>query len=153
MGYQEKIIINELNDLNDLRLIESDDQIADIEDHPLTDTDNNISISLKGYYYLNELKNRFFYIDLILQDTPIYDIEIFSKIKSEFPLADGKGYRNLNYRKNCVNYFLEYLRKQETTEKNPQIPYLFGFSSEIIQTIRKRDLPQINAVIKVRYQQ
>jgi hypothetical protein len=153
VGYLDRIIFNELNDLKDLGMIETDDQISDIENHQLNSQEQSISISLKGFYYLNELKNRFFYIDLVSQDTPIYDIESFQRVKSEFPLSDDKGQRNLKNRKSCVLAFIEYLKKQEANEKTPQFSYLNGFTSEILQTIKVKDLPKIEGFIKANSKQ
>ncbi|MNG96293.1 hypothetical protein D3C87_1013420 [compost metagenome] len=70
----------------------------------------------KVNYYLNNLINTFTYLDLTLQDTPIYGEENFNALKGLFPLSDSKGYRDLRSRKETVIEFLKYLEKFEHSQ-------------------------------------
>lgn len=150
LGFHDKLIMNELNVLQEYKLIETDDQLTDVEKFKIDNTSHNISISLKGYYYLNELKNKFVYLDLILQDTPVFNIDYFNKLKGEFPLSNEKGYRDLKRRVDTTLIFFEYLKEQEEKEKNPQIPYLNSFCVEVFNSGLKIDLERIKNILKAR---
>ncbi|RKS97977.1 AAA family ATPase [Chryseobacterium defluvii] len=115
IGYRTNIIISSIERLLDYNLLESDELITDIEFGNL-DAEIDLCISSKGYYYYKELIKRFHYIDLVLQDTPIFSQEYFSKIKSVFPLSDNKGLRDLKARVETVKEFVNYLNKEENRQ-------------------------------------
>lgn len=114
-GYRKVSINDSVENLIKINLLETDNIISDIDKLNIND-DDNIAISSKGYYYLNTLINTFTYLDLTLQDTPIYNEESFYNIKSEFPLSDSKGLRDLKSRKETVMHFLQYLQNFEKTQ-------------------------------------
>ncbi|WP_172280538.1 AAA family ATPase [Chryseobacterium sp. LAM-KRS1] len=140
LGYRTNIIISSIEKLIEFDLLESDDFLSDIE---LSSIENNInlSISSKGYYYFRQLIKRFHYIDLILQDTPIFSPDYFEKIKSSFPLSDQKGFRNLGSRVETVKIFLDYLSFEESKQAT-SIINIFGrpleyINEELISDIQK----------------
>ncbi len=115
-GYKEIIILKELDDLFNNRLIDTSTNLSDVDYIKKTVEQHNIYISLKGYYYLTELKNRFHYLDLISQDTEIFDSEYYSALRQIFPNADDKGFRMIEARKKYTLKFMEYLEQQESKE-------------------------------------
>lgn len=137
-GYRFDIINKYLSELLNQEFIESDELLSDIKWQELPEKEFNISISPKGYYYLKELKNHFHYLDLILQDTPIFDSESFSKIKSAFPKSDERGKRNLSERLKTVKYFVDYLELQE----KKQASSLLSRFGSIVDDIRMNGLNQ-----------
>lgn len=112
LGYRNISINDGVEKLIKTNLWETDNIISDIDTLIINENDN-IAISSKGYYYLNNLIKTFTYLDLCLQDTPVYDKISFSSIKSLFPIFDNKGYRDLKSRKETVLEFLNYLEKFE----------------------------------------
>lgn len=87
-----------------------------------------ISITSVGVYYLQRLVGTFHYLDLILQDTPIYDDKYFDEITTLFPDSDQYGNRNLEMRKKCTEKFVEYLCKEEFKDKK----FVENFDDQII---------------------
>lgn len=69
-----------------------------------------------GDYYLNVLIRRFSYIDLILADTPITDVDLVNQIRNMLPE------RRIHIRFDRVSRFLDYLKKMEEREQelNPE---------------------------------
>lgn len=116
MGYKNNIVIDELNDLLKYQMIETDDNTSDREVDIELQQEQNISVSYKGVYYITVLVCNFGYIDLVLQDTPIFDTDEYSKIRQAFPVDKGHDKRNLAKRKETVILFMEYLKKQEKLE-------------------------------------
>ncbi|AUD03272.1 ATP-binding protein [Spirosoma pollinicola] len=116
LSYKPSIIIAEINELLKFNLIETEDSLLD-KDSELDLPDNsNISISMKGNYYVKSLIPTFAYMDLIVQDTPIFDDDFYTRIRKSFPLADDTGKRSLYLRKLVVERFVEYLKYQEKKE-------------------------------------
>jgi GTPase SAR1 family protein len=115
-GYNLKTIVNDLNILSKNRLIETDDLISDTENYSELFENQSVCISLKGHYYVNDLKNDFTYLELVLQDTPIYDDDFFNKIRTVFPFCDENGKRPLYRRAETVIMFMEYLKDEEKKE-------------------------------------
>lgn len=76
------------------------------------DQANAVRITPAGLYYLNYLCGQFAYIDLIQQDTPIFDEDIYTILEkySESTFMDDRF-------KRCRE-FLDYLIIQEKNEKN-----------------------------------
>lgn len=122
-GFKRSIVKNELKELHDSRLIETDTSLSDQDEDIILDS-QNISITLKGSYYINTLLKTFVYYDLVLQDTPIFNQDSFKEILKKFPYCDDEGKRNLAQRVRSSLSFVHYLRSQERLEyvENPNIP-------------------------------
>ena len=115
-GYISKIVRNELNELCKYRLVESENQLSDVEDTTILTMDDSVCISMKGHHYINTLINNFTYIEMVLEDTPIFNEEDFYKLKTDFPLSDDLGKRDIYARITVVEEFLNYLEKEEKSE-------------------------------------
>ncbi|MBK8655209.1 MAG: hypothetical protein IPN20_15185 [Haliscomenobacter sp.] len=115
-GYKLNLVINELNELLRYKFIETDDSLSDKEFDSHLEEHQNISISLKGNYYVNDLLCSFVYLDLMLHDTPIFDTDHYEKIRSLFPLSNEQGKQNLQARIDTTQAFVEYLSQQEKRE-------------------------------------
>ena len=115
-GYVLKIVKNELAELCQYRLVETENQLSDVDDLPNISLDESICISMKGHHYINTLINNFSYIEMALEDTPIFNDVAFAKIRSSFPLSDDYGKRNIYNRVAVVEDFLAYLQQEEKTE-------------------------------------
>ena len=116
VGYINKYLIAELEELCKWRLIETDEQLSDIEHSGSIKIDGSICISMKGHHYINSLLNKFSYIEMALEDTPIFDNDYFNGIKASFPLSDSNGKRNLKKRVEVVEKFIGYLESKEKSE-------------------------------------
>ena len=127
-GYSVDIIEEELQELFDFKLISTSEYSEDIEEESQIEIDSMISITSVGVYYFKSLISRFHYLDLIVQDTPIYDEDWFSKICDEFPDSDEYGNRDLEKRKRTVQEFLKYLSIQEIKDKK----FITNFDDESI---------------------
>lgn len=132
LGYRTNVIISSIEKMIEFELIESDEFISDIELSNL-ETNIDLGISSKGFYYFKELITRFHYLDLILQDTPIFSQEHFEKIKAVFPLSDVNGIRNLSDRVETVKAFINYLSDEENKQASSltntfgkPLDYIFG---------------------------
>jgi hypothetical protein len=62
------------------------------------------------------LINRFDYLDLIVQDLPIYDDKYFKLLFDAFPKANETGKRFLPDRVNLIKIFLQYLKIEESKQ-------------------------------------
>jgi GTPase SAR1 family protein len=142
-GYKKNIIRSEIIKLLSYAMIETDDIITDIKNTKIEEqlsSDNNVSISLKGYYYITELKNRFHYLDLIVQDTPIFSETHFEKIRSSFPLSNMEGKRSLPKKIETVKAFIQYLKEAEDKESVEIEDIAKGVMSEIMANGLRGDL-------------
>ncbi|OYU79897.1 MAG: hypothetical protein CFE23_11620 [Flavobacterium sp. BFFFF1] len=144
-GYRNNIINECIHRLLKSNLIDTDEQLSDIEWDSLP-FDCNIAITSKGYYYYRELCGRFHYLDLVLQDTPVFDVTSFENIKESFPLSDTNGKRNLQHRVQTVKNFIEYLKMKDTSQP-AQITFNYGKISDYIQSILASDLVRIESRI------
>lgn len=115
-GYNENIINQEIASLIQQGFIDIDQIISDIKWHTLPNNDLNITITAKGYYYEKEIINHFYYLELVMQDTPIYDSDTFEDIKTNFPLCNNEGKRDLNKRVEAVLSFIDYLKEKEKSQ-------------------------------------
>lgn len=115
-NYKVKIIMAELNLLLRSSLVEDEDTLSDKDETFQLVDNSNLSISLKGNYYINVLVPSFAYFDLLLQDTPIFSEEHYSKIKANFPLTGLDGKRNVSKRALVVEVFVDYLKGRELRE-------------------------------------
>lgn len=89
LGVSRKIFIDELTELISWGMIETESAVEDTESENIFKeiSSQSLTISLKGYYYISTLKNKFHYIDLVLQDTPIYDVNVYKLVVHNFPKA------------------------------------------------------------------
>lgn len=151
-GYSIDIIEEEIQDLFDFKLVSTSEYSEDIEEEFRIESNSLISITSVGVFYMKSLINRFHYLDLILQDTPIYEDEYFAKLCTEFPDSDEYGNRDLEKRKKCVEVFVDYLQNQELKDKkftsnfNDKI-IMFDVNEHLLSEL-KQDLSRIELVIK-----
>lgn len=82
-GYKKEIVNQEVEELLKENLVETDKKLSDISWNNLPDEDFSITITARGHYYVNELINSFHYFELVLQDTPISNRELFEQINSD----------------------------------------------------------------------
>lgn len=114
-GYRKDILNKELELLLSHGMIDTDTVFSDIKWSQLPQENLSFAITSKGLYYIEHLINSFSYIDLIAQDTPIFDKTIFELIRSVFPLCDMNSKRSLKERLTFVEHFIEYLDSIENT--------------------------------------
>ena len=112
-GYGNDILLAELTELLSFKLIETKASQSDIEKESILDINTEIRITQAGNYYITKLITRFHYLDLVVQDTPIFDEYYFERIKESFPEVDSYGERDIQYRLITVATFIEYLKKRE----------------------------------------
>jgi GTPase SAR1 family protein len=154
-GYSKKILLKELSQLLAYRLIDTDESTSDTDfsfglDDKLKyklSTAQRICISMCGNYYLNELLNRFHYIELVLQDTPVYDEHLFAEIRKVFPKSDTNGSRDLLMRKQVAETFLDYLKQQESKEITSTAKGKTPIVSEILTNGLAQDLRGLEIVL------
>jgi Cdc6-like AAA superfamily ATPase len=148
LGYRPNLINDSIKRLISYNMLESDDNISDIESITL-ESGINLAISSKGFYYFVDLITTFTYQDLCLQDTPIYEVEHFEKIKTCFPLSDNNGRRDLGGRVNTVRAFIDYLKVQE--KKQPQGAMTrFGSIVQYIESCLSAHINKIEDFLKKR---
>ena len=140
-GYTTKTLRSAIIELINITLIDTDEVLTDVNKKDIPD-ELNITITLKGYYYITELCTRFHYFDLIIQDTPIFDIEYFNDIYENFPLSNEDGKRSLSGRVDCVKSFLKYIESCENKQSNRLKTY-FGSFMEHIEPNLKKDINNI----------
>jgi GTPase SAR1 family protein len=140
-GYSIKTLRSAILDLINISLIDTDEVLTDIDKKDIPD-ELNLTITLKGYYYIKELCTRFHYFDLILQDTPIFDKDSFNEIFGKFPLSNEEGKRSLNGRVECVKSFKQYIASCEEKQSNRLKTY-FGSFIEYIEPNLSKDINQI----------
>ncbi|TCN61067.1 hypothetical protein D0809_04085 [Flavobacterium circumlabens] len=112
-GYSKDIILEEIQILFDYNLISTSEYSEDIEEVTKIEGTSSITITPVGVYYLKKLLCRFTYIDLVLQDTPIFSESFFNELTAVFPDSDEYGNRDLRRRKLSAEIFVKYLVEQE----------------------------------------
>lgn len=135
-GYRVNSIRESLLNLLTISLIDSDDVVSDIKNIEISD-EMNLSITLKGYYYIKNLITSFHYFNLIVHDTPIYDDIKFNEIYSVFPKSNVHGYRSLSKRVEVVEKFIKYLIEKEQEQPVRLLKYFGRFTDHIIPNIEK----------------
>jgi len=105
IGISEKDI-----DINLKRLVEHGLIEDDLRSQKLISEAQAYRITPTGRYYLQHLYRQFPYIDLVMQDTPFFDKDIFQQIKEDCESVD----MNVRFRR-CEN-FIQYLSDQEEEE-------------------------------------
>lgn len=152
IGYTEDIIINELELLIEYRMVDTDDNLSDIESTETDCTSHDFCLSLKGFHYLDEMINRFHYLNLVLQDTPIYSPDFFHKIHASFPYSDEYGYQVLSKRIETVKLFFEYLESQEmkeTIKTGLDDSLYYSICEEIKAKGLLKDITRIEKAVKI----
>lgn len=145
LGYQSKSVISAIEKILFFNMLDSDDHSLDIEYNNDIET-KNIGITAKGHYYVKVLIQRFHYIDLVLQDTPILLKESFDKMYSLFPKSALNGKRDLRKRYDTATAFVEYLFEMDKRQPT-QLIAKYGKVSEFILTGLTNDLEKIKSVI------
>lgn len=123
IGTSETDIAESLRSLGSLALVEND--VYDFQ---------NISAAYRitpaGRYYMRYLSGRFSYLDLVLQDTPISDREVFQTIK------DLIGKKEMEDRFRRVTEFVLYL----TNEEEREYPAIISTSESL--PLRRKLMPE-----------
>lgn len=92
-----------------------------------------------GNYYLNVLTKRFSYIDLVLADTPIADVDLVKELRILLPE------KRIRRRFERTKKFLEYLRKMENREHELNPEYQFSplykhkFTSKMLSSFKNEN--------------
>jgi len=146
LGYRANAIVNSLTRLLKMNLLDTDEQLSDVDWSSIPKS-LNIGITSKGFYYYKELCTRFHYLNLVLQDTPIFEKSYFEKIRGNFPLSDENGKRNLEQRLDIVKLFIEYLKDQEKRQSN-SVKIIYGEIMTHISTGLASDLRGIEKSLK-----
>ncbi|WP_132055591.1 AAA family ATPase [Pseudocnuella soli] len=134
LGYRINTINSALTSLIKSSLIETDEQLSDVDWVDLPN-EFNISLTAKGHYYLKQIIYWFHYLDLVLQDTPIFDSNEFENIVSSFPFSSEKGKRNMFGRKDSVHKFLNYLKLMESKQSSQTRAVYGNLVDEIIARV------------------
>jgi len=132
-GYKENFINQEIAFLLNHNFIETDTILSDTKWSDIPSIGFSIAITAKGEFYIDKMINHFYYIDLILQDTPFFVEEDFLKTKGVFPLRNSVYKRDMDKRINTVTTFMEYLLKQEERSVPSDISQKYG---KIIKSIK-----------------
>ena len=144
-GYKKEIINQEMEGLIKENLVETDKLLSDISWNALPEEDFSVTITARGHYYINYLINRFHYFELILQDTPISNQELFQKIKKEFPIPEIKGKKDMKVRLKIVNLFIDYLKSCEELTKTSNLRQKYGsMVDNILMNGLQKDLDRIS---------
>ncbi|MEN8929445.1 MAG: hypothetical protein ABF258_05480 [Flavobacteriales bacterium] len=151
-GYTLDIIEEELQELFEYKLISTSEYTEDIEEITELDSSSMVSITSVGLYYLKSLIPRFHYLDLVLQDTPIYNDEHYNELEKVFPDCDEYGNRSLTARYSTVQMFLEYLKEEEKQDEKFKRNFnnndiMFNITDYINNTL-SIDYKRIDRIIK-----
>ena len=126
-GYREDVINKELESLLTDNFIETDKVLSDIMWNCLPEETFSITITAKGHYYITELMNRFYYIELILQDTPLFEKEVYENLIQRFPIPEkSNGKKDMRVRIDVVQIFIDYLKKIESKSNNALLQTKYG---------------------------
>ena len=126
-GYREDVINKELESLLTDNFIETDKVLSDIRWNCLPEETFSITITAKGHYYITELMNRFYYIELILQDTPLFEKEVYENLVQRFPIPEkSNGKKDMRVRIDVVQIFIDYLKKIESKSNNALLQTKYG---------------------------
>ena len=115
-GYTKDIIIEELNLLINYNLINCENFNSDTENKSNEIETFQVKITQGGIYYIKNLINTFYYIDIILEDTLIFDESDFNEILNSYSYPDSYGKKQIHKRLKTTKLFFEYLKKQELNE-------------------------------------
>lgn len=148
LGYKPKTIIACIEKLLFFNMLDTDDHVLDVE-YEGNILSKNIAITAKGHYYIKVLIQRFHYIDLVLQDTPILDKKSFDRINQKFPKSANDGKRDLKGRYDSTVLFVDYLFEMDKKQP-PQILSKYGKVSEYILTGLQVDLERLSGALNVK---
>lgn len=132
-GYKEDILNQEIEILLKDNFIETDKLLSDISWSQLPEEDFAITITAKGHYYITELINKFYYIELVLQDTPFIDKDKYNGIKCKFPIPEIHGKKDMKIRIKTVCLFMEYLKECEDKFAPIQLCNKYGKVTDYIE--------------------
>ncbi len=141
IGYGSEILIKELNELLKYGLIETPNSSSDTINLKI-DENSKFKVTLSGKYYICNLLYRSIYIDLVAQDTPIYDENALNEIVSKFPISQrDTGNRDMKNRVEVIEKFINYLDKQEKIELNnfSQDDELKAIDFSIVELIKNNE--------------
>lgn len=124
LGYRTNSINEALTSLIKAALIDTDENLTDVLWYEIP-SKFNLGLTAKGHYYLKELIRRFHYWDIIIQDTPIFDLQHFDTIRAAFPLTHENGTRNIQQRIEDVRLFIDYLKFMESNQST-QVLTVYG---------------------------
>lgn len=116
-GYNRENVLSELQELLKFGLINCESYVSDTQEIPLDISEFQISVTQCGIYYSTQLVAEFYYLDLVLQDTPIYDSKHFDNLSNLFCSPNPDGSRPMDRRIQCVDAFVKYLISQETKDR------------------------------------
>ena len=150
-GYREDIFNQEFVLLLNKGFVDSDNRISDIKWSSLDKAEFSVCITAKGYYYLTQVINQFYYIDLILQDTPICNEDAFNRIRYEFPFRGEDHKRDLDRRLSTVESFMDYLKSEEKKAPMGVITQFGSIIDHIYSTGLKKDIDRIKWIIGKSY--
>ena len=105
IGVSNKDLLTSIKKLIEGSIIEDD-----LRSQKFSDAAQAIRITATGRYYLNHLFRMFAYIDLVMQDTPFFDHEVFMEIASICESTE------MAIRFTRCDLFLDYLQDQEDEE-------------------------------------
>ncbi len=144
-GYTIDVIIEELQELFVQRMVSTSELSEDIEEVVEINKESKLSLTPIGLYYIRTLLYKFYYIDLVLQDTPIYDNDYFQLLESSFPHADEFGNRELGLRIKTTRNFIEYLAKQE------ELDFSEKWGENLDSALTKKVVDSIKDKLKIEY--
>lgn len=134
LGYRPNVINSALSSLLQASLIDTDDQLSDIEWMEMP-SDLSICLTAKGFYYVKSLINRFLYTDLVAQDTVIFDEKAYTEMLQIFPRSNAEGTRNFELRKEFAGKFVEYLNNMHINQAS-KVKHVFeSLITEILRNI------------------
>lgn len=140
LGYRKSKIDIELQRLLRYGMIDTDSVVSDIDTEETVEDSARIALTRKGYFYLTNVCKRFYYLDLVVMDTPIYERIAYEQILSAFPEPDVHGKRVLDRRIEVAEMFFEYLKKEEKYD-NPRVLSNNGsICTDLIEPVFKHDI-------------
>lgn len=126
-GYREDVINKELEVLLMDNFIETDKLLSDVSWTNLPKQTFLITITAKGHYYITKLINRFYYVELVLQDTPLFEKDVYENLVQNFPIPEkSNGKKDMNIRVNVVKIFIDYLERIESKYNNAMLQRKYG---------------------------
>jgi hypothetical protein len=106
---------------------------------------SHVRVTSSGWYYHGRLVNSFVYLDLVLQDTPLNDLELAKQLRDSVYKVDNLNdpeedkIQRVNVRFDRVYRFIDYLEKEEQAEDDryglSQLDSVF--SEKFVPGIRK----------------
>ena len=143
-GYKENLINQEISFLLNQNFIETDSVLSDTKWNEIPTANIGVAITAKGMFYIDTIINHFYYIDLVLQDTPFFIEDDFLKTKELFPLRNEFYKRDMGKRIGTLTAFMEYLDKQEEQNVPKAISQKYGkIIKTIVQSGLKDDVKRI----------